>query len=64
MEDEPKTFNKGDQVEADGEYICVPCGFKKKYQKGENFSECLSCMAGAKEGPEEYAEGMELWEKL
>ncbi len=63
MTDEPKTYNKGDIVEADGDYVCVPCGYNRHYRKGEQFSECISCLSGTKDGHEDFAEGLELWEK-
>lgn len=56
-------FNKGDSVPFDGEYVCSPCGYRHTYHQGEQFTECLSCMAGSPAGDEEFAEGLELWEK-
>lgn len=58
------TFNKGDAVPQTGQYVCAPCGFKKDFSKGEKFTECISCFSGTPEGHEEYAEGLELWEKV
>ncbi len=67
MTSQPQTqtgpFNKGDAVPEDGEYVCSPCGYHHTYHQGEQFTECISCMAGSSEGDEEYAEGLELWEK-
>lgn len=58
-------FNKGDHVPAAGEYVCVPCGFKKTYQPGEQFTECMSCFSGTPDGQhEEFVEGEEMWEKV
>ncbi len=62
MNDTKKTFNRGDAVEREGTYVCVPCGFKKHFAPGETFSECTSCMAGSNTGHEDYVEGLELWE--
>lgn len=57
-------FNKGDQVPSEGEYVCVPCGYRKRFQIGEQFTECISCLSGTPDGQhEEYVEGMEMWEK-
>lgn len=64
MEEESKTFNRGDVVAEEGEYICVPCGYKKHYTQGDTFEECISCMKKAEAGGEEIAGGLELWEKL
>jgi hypothetical protein len=63
-EKETKTYNKGDDVPEDSHYVCVPCGYHHYYKAGDKFGECISCLAGTQDGPEEYAEGLELWEKL
>lgn len=63
MSDQSTTFNKGDIAAEAGNYVCVPCGFRKHFKQGEQFSECMSCLSGTKHGDEEYAEGLELWEK-
>ena len=60
----PKTYNRGDAVEEEGNYVCVPCGFKGHFQPGDTFSECTSCLGGTDEGHDDYAEGLELWEKV
>ena len=58
-------FNKGDKVPEPGEYVCVPCGYHKKYSTDETFTECLSCLSGTDEGQhEEFLEGEEMWEKV
>lgn len=64
QDNESKTYNKGGEVPEEGTYVCVPCGYHHHYKSGEKFGECLSCLAGSEEGPEEFAEGLELWEKL
>lgn len=56
-------FNRGDDVQEEGKYVCVPCGYHHHFRQGEKFSECLSCMAGTEEGHEEFVEGLEMWEK-
>lgn len=63
MEDNT-TYNRGDAVPTEGEYVCVPCGYRRHFQHGEQFTECLSCLSGTKDGHEDYAEGLELWEKI
>jgi len=61
---DPKTtYNRGDAVEHDGTYICVPCGYRRHFKPGDTFTECLSCLAGTKDGHEDFIEGLELWEK-
>ncbi|MBI4262510.1 hypothetical protein HY624_03220 [Candidatus Uhrbacteria bacterium] len=37
------TFDTGSQVEANGLYVCAPCGYKKRLETGEIFPECDSC---------------------
>ncbi|MBI5405110.1 MAG: hypothetical protein HY976_02690 [Candidatus Kerfeldbacteria bacterium] len=61
--EEQTTFNKGDRVEEPGTYVCVPCGFKRDYKSGDQFAECMSCLSGTPHGDDEYAEGLEMWEK-
>jgi len=36
-------YHVGDNVPKEGQYVCVPCGFKKKLKPGDVFGECLSC---------------------
>lgn len=58
-------WNKGDSVPAEGEYVCVPCGYHRRYKTGETFSECMSCLSGSAEGQhEDFLEGEEMWEKV
>jgi hypothetical protein len=40
----PEPFHVGDTAPADGEYVCVPCGFKKSLKTGDSFGECVSCL--------------------
>lgn len=58
-----EVFDKGEIVPNSGEYVCSPCGYHHAFHKGEQFTECISCMAGTPDGHEEFAEGLELWEK-
>ncbi len=59
-----KTYSKGDRVEVPGEYICVPCGYKKHFNLGDVFGECTSCLAGSEEGDPQHVEGTAIWEKV
>lgn len=59
---ENSLHNKGDLVEKPGDYVCVPCGYRKHYETGDTFGECISCLAGTDEGHEDYVAGMEMWE--
>lgn len=58
------TYSKGERAQEEGEYICVPCGFKKRYTIGEPFGECTSCLAGTSDGDKDYVEGTGMWEKI
>ncbi len=60
-----KPFSKGDAVPAEGEYVCVPCGYQHYYKPGDTFGECMSCLSGTPGGQhEEFLEGEEMWEKM
>jgi len=63
MNDTTSTHNRGDVVEREGTYVCVPCGYRRHFRHGDRFTECMSCLAGTKDGHEDYIEGLELWEK-
>ncbi|XOU94896.1 MAG: hypothetical protein ACNFW9_02400 [Candidatus Kerfeldbacteria bacterium] len=56
-------YSKGDVVDEAGKYVCVPCGFHHEYKIGDVFGECTSCLAGSKDGHEDYVEGTGIWEK-
>lgn len=60
-----KPFSKGDAVLAEGDYVCVPCGYQHHYKPGDAFGECMSCLSGTPNGQhEEFVEGEEMWEKV
>lgn len=63
MTDAPATYSKGQTVDQDGNYVCVPCGYHRYFRRGEEFTECISCLSGTKDGHEDFAEGLELWER-
>jgi hypothetical protein len=53
----------GDVVPQSGMYLCVPCGFVQEFKEGEQFTECLACLAGTPYGPEGYQHpDAEFWE--
>ena len=54
------TFRVGALVEIAGDYICVPCGYKKRLEKGDRFPKCVQCL-GKEEGT--FRQGFELWER-
>ena len=39
----PEPYHVGDIAPEEGKYVCVPCGYRRKLEKGEKFGECLSC---------------------
>ncbi len=58
-------YSKGQVVPKEGEYVCVPCGFKRAYKNGEQFGECMSCLSGTNDGQhEEFLDGEEMWEPV
>ncbi len=63
MAEDKLTYNKGDVVKDNGNYVCVPCGYNRYFRQGEQFTECMSCLSGTTNGHEEFAAGLELWEK-
>jgi len=59
------TFSKGQVVPHEGDFVCVPCGYKHHFQPGETFTECISCLSGTKDGQhEDFLEGEEMWEPV
>ncbi len=57
-------YNVGDVVPADGEYACVPCGYKKTYKAGEIFPECISCLEKFKDVDMDEVSDEGVWEKV
>jgi hypothetical protein len=57
-------FSKDQIVPAEGDYVCVPCGYHHHYHAGEKFTECISCLAGTSDGHEDFIEGQEMWEPV
>lgn len=63
-EGEKISYSRSQEVPTSGIYVCVPCGYKHPYTKGDHFGECVSCLAGSKDGDQEFVEGIEMWELL
>lgn len=40
----PEPYHVGDHAPEEGEYVCVPCGYRKRFGAGERFTECVSCL--------------------
>ncbi len=57
-------FSKGDHVPSEGDYVCVPCGYRHHFKPGEHFTECISCLSGTNDGHEDFVEGGEMWEPV
>lgn len=64
MSDIEKIYTVGDIVPADGEYACVPCGYKKIYKEGESFLECISCLEKFKDVDMDDVSDEGAWEKV
>ena len=58
------TFNIGDRVQKGGMYVCVPCGYKKQFKKGDVFPRCFVCLEGKKYKGDDYFKDLGLWEFL
>lgn len=58
------TFDVRSKVPKSGIYVCVPCGRKQEFKKGECFPLCFSCLEGKKYNGDNYMKGLGLWELL
>ena len=58
------TFNIGDKVEIEGNYVCVPCGYHRRYKKGERFERCFKCLKGTRDEGRIFIKDLGLWEYL
>lgn len=41
---EKSTYRVGERVRRGGQYVCVPCGYKRIFAAGEVFPPCINCM--------------------
>lgn len=57
-------FRVGSAVSKTTEYICVPCGYKRKLSKGDVFPKCDKCLEGKKFEGDDYISGLGLWEEV
>lgn len=58
-----KLYKIGEAVPQSGMYVCVPCGYIQYFEAGTDFTTCLACFAGTKNGPEGYREDeAEFWQ--
>ena len=58
------TFDIGDEVKTEGMYICVPCGYQRRYSRGERFIRCFKCLRGMRDEGEPFIKDLGLWEYL
>ena len=58
------TFDVGEKVKVEGEYICVPCGYKRKYNQGEIFQRCFHCLKGIQDEGKPFIKNLDLWEYI
>lgn len=56
------SFKVGSAIKESGNYVCIPCGYKKFLQKGEVFPECFSCVKKVKYENDSFFKGLEMWE--
>lgn len=54
-------FEVGEEASQDGYYICVPCGNKRFFKKGQKFPSCLNCLS---EDKTTSSKNPGLWEKV
>ena len=58
------TFEIDSMAKQDGMYICVPCGYKKRFRQGDIFPRCFSCLKKKTYNGDKYIKGLGLWELL
>lgn len=64
MEEQKEILKTGDAVPEDGDYICVPCGFREALKEGDICPECTSCLKNQKDVDQETMDAEQgLWEK-
>ncbi|MFA6524850.1 MAG: hypothetical protein WCT33_01110 [Patescibacteria group bacterium] len=59
-----KYYYAGDKAPETGEYLCMPCGYKSKLEKGEKFPECVSCLIPQKKVDIDEVADDATWEKV
>jgi len=57
-----KTYNIGCVVPCSGFYVCVPCGYKKYFERGGKFTRCFGCLENKKNEGDHYFKDLGLWE--
>jgi len=58
-------YKIGEKVQISGLYVCVPCGYKRKFAAGDVFAECMGCMKTSKPvSDEEIQEAEERGEEI
>jgi len=58
------TFDVESTVLQSGSYVCVPCGHKQDFKKGDCFPLCFSCLENKKYKGDHYMKGLGLWELM
>lgn len=54
-----------DTVPVSGDYLCLPCGYIQFFEAGDQFTECLACLAGTAMGPLGYQnEADDFWQPI
>lgn len=57
-------YSIGEEVPEDGIYICVPCGYKLKLNRGDKYPECISCLERHKDVDMKEISDQGTWEKV
>ena len=58
------TFDVGSKVLRNGTYICVPCGYRSEFSRGDTFPQCFGCLKGKKYEGDDYIKDLGLWELI
>ena len=58
-------YKVGQKVKINGLYVCVPCGYKKRYTVGDVFAPCTGCMRVSRPVSDvEFQEAEEMGEEI
>jgi len=64
MSEKREFYRVGELVNDEGWYICVPCGYRKLYKRGEEVVECISCLEAHKDVALSDITDEGSWEKI
>jgi len=55
-------YKGGTRIRISGVYVCVPCGYRRRFNKGEIFPRCIKCMDKKQFQDEELDSNPGIWE--